>query len=88
VKDDGTTVLSDRLDFLEMPEEADSFLGDLRLRLLSERGECSVCPFFVNCVGYFKFPDDKYSCEGVKELLGAVKKASVELRREFGSYRP
>jgi len=84
----GEVVLSRRLDFLAMPDGESTFLDDLRLELLTERGECSTCSFFTNCIGYFKFPDRKYSCTYVKELLTILKEAGSELRQQFGRYEP
>lgn len=84
VTDEGALVLSDRLRSMPMPDGECTFLDDLKLELLTERGECSTCPFFVNCAGYFKVPERSYSCKHVKELLGMIKDAAKQLRIEFG----
>jgi hypothetical protein len=83
VTDGGALVLSHRLSDVHMPEGESDFLDQLRLDLLAEKGECSICPFFRNCVGYFKLPDRSYSCTHVKELLQMMKEAGKELRTEF-----
>jgi hypothetical protein len=83
ITDDGHEVISNRLSSIPVSGDAADFLDDLRLELLSEQGECSTCPFFVNCQGYFKFPDRSYSCSRIKGLLQTLKNAGHELRKEF-----
>ncbi len=81
--DEGKLVLSGRLKDVAMPEGESDFLDEWRLSLLTEQGECSTCPYFLNCVGYFKYPDKSYSCTHVKRLLRIMKEAGRELRAEF-----
>lgn len=79
VTEDGRVVLSDRLR-IEMPDSPGDFLDDYRHQLLSEQGECSICRYFTNCVGYFKFPDRGYSCKAVRNIFQHLKHASNEIK--------
>jgi hypothetical protein len=83
VTDQGTLGFSERLGYLPMPEQLDDFLDDFRLELLTERGECSTCRFFLNCAGYFKLPVRDFSCDNIKGLLQLLQDASKELRKEY-----
>ncbi len=83
VTDDGRLVLSRRLPSIALGEPESTFLDDLKLELLTDQGECMTCPFFTNCLGYFKFPDRSFSCSHVRELLGILSSAAKELRREY-----
>jgi hypothetical protein len=56
------------------------------LKSLVERGaECATCPWQRPCRGYFKWPDPKYSCEGVKELFSIIQAAADEMRLDLAS---
>ncbi len=79
VLEDGRIVLSDRLR-IEMPDGPNDFLDDYRYELLSEQGECSICRYFTNCAGYFKFPDKGYSCKAVQNVFEGLKHASNEIK--------
>ena len=48
--------------------------------------ECDTCKFLPICGGYFKWPDRKYSCEGVKTIFASIDTASSELRENIASY--
>ena len=51
---------------------------------LLERGaECALCPWQESCAGYFKWPDPKYSCGGVKQLFARIKAAADELTEDL-----
>jgi hypothetical protein len=82
ITDSGDMVISRRLSTSLDPASADSFLTVLKTNLL-EQSECSECPFFGNCAGYFKLPNTSYQCNDVRELLTVIKNAASELRRDY-----
>jgi RNAse (barnase) inhibitor barstar len=79
VLDNGSVVISSRLP-IEISEISEDFLDDYRFDLMARQGECSICPYFTQCVGYFKFPDETYSCEGVKKIFSKLKEAANEIK--------
>lgn len=56
--------------------------------LVAEGGECSECPYFSACRGYFKWPRRDYDCNGVKVLLGTLWQAADELRGDLAAAPP
>jgi hypothetical protein len=82
ITDAGETVISRRLSTSIDPVSAEGFLAAFKSKLL-EQSECSACPFLTNCAGYFKLPDPGYQCNGIRELLAAIKNAALELRRDY-----
>jgi hypothetical protein len=82
VTDAGEMVISRRLPTTIVPVSADRFLTDLKTKLL-DQSECSDCPFFTNCTGYFKLPNTNYRCSDMRELLTVIKNAASELRRDY-----
>ncbi len=52
-------------------------------RTRSREGECATCPLVDWCEGYFKWPDPSYSCTGVRELMGRLETAAVQLRADL-----
>ncbi|MFH1115154.1 MAG: hypothetical protein V1792_14680 [Pseudomonadota bacterium] len=83
VTEAGQLVLSQRLPSLALDQSPSTFLHDLKLELLTDHGECMTCPFFTKCMGYFKFPDRRFSCSHIRELLEILWNAAKELRREY-----
>ncbi len=86
VADDSREVLSPRLAGLDAGADLASFLERYQLELALERGECSVCPFFTSCSGYFKLPDRGFNCDAVKEIFHALTHAARKLREDMESY--
>ncbi len=86
VTSDGVVTVSGRIPLQRQLASLASFLDELRLELLVAQGECSMCQFFSNCVGYFKFPDPDYSCDGIVRLMESLKNAAMELREDSERY--
>ena len=56
------------------------------LKSLVEQGaECATCPWQQPCRGYFKWPDPRYSCAGVKQLFSIIQAAADEIGRDLAS---
>ena len=79
VLDNGSIVISPRLP-TEVSGRSDDFLDDYRFDLMAQQGECSVCPYFTQCIGYFKFPDEAYSCKGMQRIFSKLKEAANEIK--------
>ena len=79
VLDNGSIVISPRLP-IEISDASGDFLDDYRFDVMAKQGECSVCRYFSQCVGYFKFPDETYSCKGMKNLFAKLKGAANEIK--------
>jgi hypothetical protein len=86
VLDSGIIVISPRLP-IEIYVRSGDFLDDYRFDLMAQQGECSICPYFTQCVGYFKFPDEAYSCKGVRKIFSKLKGAANEIKA-FQAERP
>ncbi len=82
VRDDGVVEFSQRIPKPHRLEEARAFLVRLKKALIQEGGECSGCDFFQYCLGYFKMPDPHFSCDGITRLLGIIRSAATELKRD------
>lgn len=54
-------------------------------RLLQEGAECVSCPWREICAGYFKWPDPRYDCAGVKQLFATLHSAAGEITRDLAS---
>jgi len=87
ITDQGEEVLSARIPESIWEGSPDTFLDELARRLRSGDGECSGCEFLDVCRGYFKWPRREYRCEGVKELLRAVRQGAEELRKDVAACR-
>lgn len=85
VTDDGVETLA-RQPFTAQRESLDSFHFELTKRALSYDSECASCEFFLNCSGYFKWPNPEFSCEGVKRILQRVRDAAYELNDDLSLY--
>jgi hypothetical protein len=79
ITNDGTRRLSRRFEE-RIPADCESFLDDLKLNLFLNVSLCSTCEFFLNCFGYFKYPDPTFSCAEIKMLLRKFKDAAKEIR--------
>lgn len=78
VLDDGGVVISPRL--LKEISGAVDFLEDYRFDLMAQQGECSVCRYFTQCIGYFKFADEAYSCKAIQRIFSKLKGAANEIK--------
>jgi len=67
-------------------EDLDTFRFELTRRVLEPEAECASCDFFLNCGGYFKWPDDDYSCADVKQIFQRVREAAYELQDDLSLY--
>jgi hypothetical protein len=67
-------------------EDLDTFHFELTKRILSFDSECASCEFFLNCGGYFKWPNPKFSCEGIKRIFQRVREAGYELHDDLSLY--
>ena len=85
VDDQGTRRLPGRLAELVCGPAPENFVADWSARLVAEGAECSHCPFFSPCRGYFKWPRPDYDCAGVKALLATLKEAADELRADIAA---
>ncbi|MEA3273940.1 MAG: hypothetical protein U9Q81_01290 [Pseudomonadota bacterium] len=56
--------------------------------LLVEGADCSECPFFEPCRGYFKWPRRDYDCAGVKTLFRTLQQAADELWCDLAAVPP
>ena len=83
VTDDGKTVLSRRLQTVEIRETDADFLDGLKSQLLMEGGECRNCSYFSWCLGYFKLPDRQYKCHNVRRLFGSMQESAEALTRDY-----
>jgi hypothetical protein len=83
VTDEGNTVLSRRLQTVEIRETDGDFVDGLKSQLLMEGGECRNCSYFSWCLGYFKLPDRQYKCHNVRRLFGSMQEAAAALSRDY-----
>jgi hypothetical protein len=69
------------------PFEPDARFLDRFKATLQDRGtECSGCPHFPSCGGFFKWPDPNYSCVEVKGVLDTIRLAAAELRTDLTAF--
>jgi hypothetical protein len=85
VTDDGIETLA-RRPFNVHPEKLDRFHFELIKRVLSPDSECASCEFFMNCGGYFKWPNRNYSCDSIKRILQRVQDSAHELQDDLSLY--
>ena len=85
VDDSGTETLA-RRPFTVPDGDLRTFRFDLTKRVLSPEAECSSCEFFLNCGGYFKWPNPDYSCEGIKRVFRRLRDAALELHDDLSLY--
>ncbi len=85
VTDDGGESVA-RRPFKAEHEDLDTFHFELTKRTLNFDSECASCEFFLNCGGYFKWPDPEFSCEGIKRILARLRGAAYELHDDLSLY--
>lgn len=85
VDDSGTETLA-RRPFRVPDSDLKTFHFELTKRVLSPEAECSSCEFFLNCGGYFKWPNPDYSCEGIKRVFRRLRDAALELHDDLSLY--
>ena len=85
VTDDGEEVVA-RAPFVACEGGLDGFRVALMERVLRPGAECASCLFFPECGGYFKWPDQNFSCDGVKRVLGKLRDAARELQDDLASW--
>lgn len=85
VTDDGGETIA-RPPFTDRGEDLKSFRFDLTRRVLEPEAECASCDFFLNCGGYFKWPNPDYSCAGVKPIFQRLREAAYELQDDLSLY--
>ncbi|RBP36590.1 hypothetical protein DES53_11629 [Roseimicrobium gellanilyticum] len=57
--------------------------------LLDSGAECALCPWLGMCQGYFKWPDENYSCAaGIIPLFDRLKQAADEMRAALAEKEP
>ncbi len=86
IADDGEETVSRRFAGGRLNGDVGAFVTEYQRQLLAEKSECNGCEFFANCGGYFKWPDKKYHCDGVKTLFSMIKEAAGELRRDLDAF--
>lgn len=67
-------------------EGLETFHFELMKRVLSDDAECASCEFFLNCGGYFKWPNREFSCAGIKRVLHRLRDAAYELQDDLSLY--
>jgi hypothetical protein len=85
VTDDGAEAVA-RRPFGPELEDLGTFHFELTKRMLSAGSECASCEFFLNCGGYFKWPDPEFSCEDIKRILQRLREAAYELHDDLSLY--
>jgi hypothetical protein len=85
VTDNGAETMS-RRPFTSPDVDLTNFRFELTKRVLSPETECASCEFFLNCGGYFKWPNRDFSCEGVKRLFHRLRDAALELHDDLSLY--
>jgi hypothetical protein len=58
----------------------------LTRRVLAPEAECASCEFFLNCGGYFKWPNRDFSCDGIKRIFHRLSRAALELHDDLSLY--
>lgn len=82
ITDDGKEVVA-RAPFVE--DALDSFRFAFMERVLRPGAECASCLFFPECGGYFKWPDQNFSCDGVKRVFQKLRDAAHELQDDLAA---
>lgn len=85
VTDDGRETIARRPVAIR-DEDLDAFRFELTKRVLAPEAECASCEFFMNCGGYFKWPDPDYSCAGIRGLFQRLCDAAHELQDDLSLY--
>ncbi len=85
VTDEGVETVA-RRPFMVAYEDLNTFHFDLMKQVLSDDAECASCEFFLNCGGYFKWPNRDFSCEDIKRILHRLREAAHELQDDLSLY--
>ena len=85
IADNGLETIA-RPPFTAINADLGDFQFNLTKRVLSDEAECSSCEFFLQCGGYFKWPDDDYSCEGIRQVFRRLRDAAYELHDDLSLY--
>ena len=85
IDDHGRQHLPGRLIQTETEGEPFSFVEDWAKKMLDDETECAECDYFDHCQGYFKWPDPRYDCAGVKTLFATLREAAGDLRGDLAS---
>ncbi|HEU4770217.1 MAG TPA: hypothetical protein VFS77_22815 [Pyrinomonadaceae bacterium] len=85
VTDDGVETIA-RPPFIDLGADLETFRFELTRRILEPEVECASCDFFLNCGGYFKWPNPDYSCVDVKQIFRRVREAAYELQDDLSLY--
>jgi hypothetical protein len=85
ITDSGAETIA-RRPFQSTKEDLDRFRFDLTKRVLTPEAECASCEFFLNCGGYFKWPNSDFSCDGIKRLFHRLRNAALELHDDLSLY--
>jgi hypothetical protein len=85
VTDNGAETLA-RRPFTPPEGDLNSFHFELTKRVLSAEAECSSCEFFLNCGGYFKWPNPEYSCAEIKRVFHRLRDSALELHDDLSLY--
>jgi len=83
VTDEGKVVVSRHVPHVPCEGQHIDFLEQIKIDLLLEKGECSICPFFTECHGYFRYVNRKRTCEVVKKIFHALRDTAEELKRDM-----
>lgn len=87
VLDDGTEVAPGRLGDPAQPGGSGHSVDEFEQALLASGAECAACEFRPVCRGFFKAPWREYPCDHVKPILGRLKSAAADLRRDVQACR-
>lgn len=56
------------------------------VRIDTDTRECHECEFFDRCRGYFKFPDQNYNCDGVRQVFRRLVTAANEVKQDLAYF--
>jgi len=72
---------------VSQPRPDPDFLARHFARLIEDRTECATCRYGGWCLGFFKWPDPSYRCEGVVRLLARLEESAAQLARDLDEAR-
>lgn len=59
------------------------FVATRLQNLIDQGAECAECPWLDRCSGYFKQPDPRYGCAGIKPIFARLEAAADEIKRDL-----